>query len=332
MQSQGFTLSSVEATTELEPVPRWLHHCAVLTVCCTAALLAIGAVVTTFQVGMTDPVWPTYPWHLALIDWREPKTGYIIEHTHRLAGWTVGACSIVLCAGLWRFRARRALGWLGIAALLGVIAQGVMGGLRVVFNELHGTDLKMIHGSFASLVFSLLVCIAVLTSVGWPVRVPHADATELTWLRRWSLLTAALIYGQLLLGSLVRHNVHVALGQRGHLFLAFAVVVGVAFLVREVFRNPAATRGMVTAATLLVAFLMLQLMLGIESWIMKFGQGGLVDLRPVTIDQAIVRTGHFLMGSGIFATSVALTLLAFRQSVQARVAVASKVGPLEGTA
>src|SRR5437773_2231249 len=86
--------------------PRWLHRWAVLTVCATFVLLFLGSVVTTFQVGMEDPVWPTAPWHLLFISWDEPRVGFLIEHSHRLAGYIVGCCIIVLAVGLWRFEPR----------------------------------------------------------------------------------------------------------------------------------------------------------------------------------------------------------------------------------
>src|SRR6516225_9513298 len=70
--------------------PQWFHLLALLTVCATFALLLLGAVVTTFRFGMADPIWPTYPWHLLLISWQEPRPGFLIEHAHRLAGYIVG--------------------------------------------------------------------------------------------------------------------------------------------------------------------------------------------------------------------------------------------------
>ena len=90
-----------------QPVPRWLHAWAVLTAVVAAAAVTMGAVVTTFRVGMADPVWPTYPWHLLLISWDEPSPGYIIEHTHRLAAYGAGLCVIVLAVGLWVVGSRR---------------------------------------------------------------------------------------------------------------------------------------------------------------------------------------------------------------------------------
>src|SRR5579872_725127 len=94
---------------------------ALLTVAATVVLLALGSVVTTFRVGMADPVWPTYPWHLLLISWDEPSPGFLIEHTHRLAGYVVGCCVIVLALGLWRTATPRWLAGLGAAALAAVI-------------------------------------------------------------------------------------------------------------------------------------------------------------------------------------------------------------------
>src|SRR6185437_10419128 len=112
-------------TVETRFAPRWLHAWSVLTAAATVALLALGAVVTTFQVGMADPIWPTLPWHLALIDWTEPNPGFVIEHTHRLAGYLIGCCVIVLTVGLLASARRSWLKWLGVAALAGVIALGL---------------------------------------------------------------------------------------------------------------------------------------------------------------------------------------------------------------
>src|SRR5713226_9137275 len=125
-------------TLEPSVSPRWLHRLAVLTVCATVALLALGAVVTTLKVCMADSIWPTYPWHLMLISWQEPRAGFLIEHTHRLAGYFVGCCVMLLAVGLWRLETRRWLRWLGVVALAGVIVQGLLGGFRVRLNALLG--------------------------------------------------------------------------------------------------------------------------------------------------------------------------------------------------
>src|SRR5437763_4329663 len=95
------------------PFPRWLHRWAVGTLAVLFALLTLGAVVTSFCVGMADPVWPTRPWHLLTISWQEPSAGYLIEHTHRLAGFVAGAAVALLSLLFWLSEPRRGLRWAG---------------------------------------------------------------------------------------------------------------------------------------------------------------------------------------------------------------------------
>src|SRR5437764_13359554 len=110
--------------------PRWLHRWAILTLALLFALLALGAFVTSFKVGMADPVWPTRPWHLALIDWQEEGRGFLIEHTHRLAGFVFGAVASILALALWLTEPRPQLRW---GVFLTLVA------LLLAFGQLHGT-------------------------------------------------------------------------------------------------------------------------------------------------------------------------------------------------
>ena len=57
------------------------------------------------------------------------------EHSHRAAGYLVGCCVIILACGLWRSETRRWVRWLGMAALAGVVVQGLLGGFRVKLNK-----------------------------------------------------------------------------------------------------------------------------------------------------------------------------------------------------
>jgi cytochrome c oxidase assembly protein subunit 15 len=277
------------------------------------ALLALGAVVTTFQVGMADPVWPTYPWHLLLIDYSEPKPGFIIEHAHRLAGYVIGCCIIVLTAGLWFSARRNWLKWLGVAALGGVIVQGLFGGFRVVLHALFGTSFAVIHGCFAQVVFSLLVSLAVLTSAKFPdASLSDEDGPRL---RRWSLLFTAVVFLQLVWGALVRHT-GAALAQRFHVLTAFAVVAVAVWFARMVWANPEARRSLGRTLIVLSVLLTLQIALGVESWLGKFAGVLLPELHKPTIGQAIVRVSHVLIGSFILAASVVVTVLAHRRALE----------------
>ena len=54
--------------------------------------------------------------------------GVLYEHSHRLIGSIVGFLTIGLMISIWAKDTRKWLKWLGVIALVAVIAQGVMGG------------------------------------------------------------------------------------------------------------------------------------------------------------------------------------------------------------
>ena len=64
------------------------------TLTCVFAMLALGALVTSFKAGMADNTWPRTPWHLFVIEWE--NWGLVIEHTHRFVGYVLGVLMIVL--------------------------------------------------------------------------------------------------------------------------------------------------------------------------------------------------------------------------------------------
>jgi cytochrome c oxidase assembly protein subunit 15 len=315
---------TMPSSAETRLAPRWLHAWSVLTVCATVVLLALGAVVTTFQVGMADPVWPTVPWHLALIDWQEPNPGFVIEHTHRLAGYIVGCCSIVLAIGFVSSAHSRGLKWLGVAALGGVIVQGLLGGYRVRLHALLGTNLAVIHGCFAQIVFSLLVSLAVVTSARFAGASSLAE--ESPRLRRGALALTALVFLQLVWGALVRHT-NGALAQRMHLLTAFAVVAVAVWFAHQALAAPSSRALLRRPLILLGVLLAVQVMLGVESWLGKFAGVLLPELHKPTIAQAATRVAHVLVGSFILAISVVLTVLAYRPAT-----VPASEGAAEGSA
>jgi heme A synthase len=297
----------LDDTRLTRPAPRWLHVWAILTVAITAVPVALGGWVTTLRVGMADPVWPTTPWYLFFTDWREPRPGFLIEHAHRLAGYVIGVCTIILTAGLWIQGRNKALRWLGVFALAAVIVQGLLGGFRVKLNELFGTDLATIHGVFAQTFFSLLVAIAVLTA---PVRQgePIAPA-PLNQLRRFTVILAGLVFLQVVWGAILRHTPGPAV-QRLHLLTAFVVVAAAIWVIRLA-SAPEYGKRFRRFQLVLIHLLALQVLLGVEAWLGKFASGILPDLERVTPEQVKIRIAHVLVGAGVLATSVAFAIRAF---------------------
>lgn len=294
------------------PVPRWVHAWAILTAAATLPLLGLGGLVTTRDVGMSDPVWPTTPWYLFFASWQEPRPGFFIEHTHRFFGYIVGILTIVLAVALWRTARVKSLRWLGIVCLLGVSLQGVLGGVRVVLNEVAGRQLAATHGVSAQVVFCLLVSAAFLTR---PVRRDDvAGDAERDRCRPFAFLLVGLVFTQLIFGSLVRHN-PTGTAQRLHLFTAFLVVGSAVWLLRAAGESPGLRRETRADAKLLGAFLFVQVALGVEAWMGKFASGVLPQLQHLTTGQVVIRTAHVLVGTGIFATSVVLALRCSRRAV-----------------
>src|SRR5208282_2609948 len=76
----------------------------------------------------------------------------------------VGLMTTVLAVWLWLKDSRPWMRWLGLAAFLGVVAQGVLGGLRVT---LHMDSLGIFHGTIAQLFFVLTCALALFTSRYW---------------------------------------------------------------------------------------------------------------------------------------------------------------------
>jgi heme A synthase len=350
------------------PVPRWLHRWAILAVVATLVLLAIGQLVTSFGAGMADRVWPTEPWYVFRTATEDEKArfrsdfAFFIEHSHRIAGWTVGGIVIVLAVGaLWtepRKAARGAalaglfvlvvsygdfhrglmaqkdvsakdvvlpqkpmltalagaalmiaatlagsagkgLRVLGALALVAVMIQGLLGGFRVKLNELVGTDLAAFHGVFAQVVFGLLAWLAVATAR--PALL--GSVAEARKLHRAASVFAHLIFIQVIFGAWVRHFPG-PLPQRLHFLTAFAATALAVWLLRAVYADPAARARAGRAARWLTVLLVVQLVLGVEAWLAKFG----AELVKVTPQSGATRTLHALVGSGVWAVSLALSL------------------------
>jgi heme a synthase len=292
------------------PPPRWLHVWALLTLVAALPLLFSGAHVTSLDAGMSDPVGFRGPLELLQLLFDAIGLGLRFEYTHRVAGFTVGIAAIVLAAGMAIFDRRPGIRWLGTAALALVCIQGMLGKYRVDLNALFGRDLALVHGALAQIVIATLAGVALVTSRSW-VR-DSAEIAAAPALRRWSLVTAALVYGQLILGGIVRHR-DFLLGSRLHLIGAFVVLGAVLWLIKLA-RDSERRASLASPIMVLAGLVALQLMLGVEAWLARAQMYFLPGV-PSPAHADWLRSAHYVAGTLIFATTVVVALKANRRPI-----------------
>ena len=179
-----------------------LHRFSQFLVACTVVLILAGSLVTSHDAGLSVPDWPTsYGWSMFTFPPSMWVANILYEHGHRLIASAVGFLTIVLAAWLWIAEPRRWVRWLGVAALGAVIAQGLLGGLTVLFFL--PPAVSTAHAGLAEIFFCLTVAIALFTSPGWT---GDAAAVDDATLRRLATATTILIYSQILIGATMRHT------------------------------------------------------------------------------------------------------------------------------
>jgi len=292
----------------------WPHRLAVVLASATLPLLFIGGLVTSKGAGLAVPDWPTtFGYNMFLYPWSKMIGNIFYEHSHRLVASGVGLLTIAMAWVFWFQEPRPWLRRLGIAALVLVILQGVIGGLRVVLLE---HTLAIVHAAFAQLFFALTVSLAVFTSAEWrSVPRPIADGGRL---RRLCALTTGLIYVQALLGAVLRHT-----GERVDLHLIFAglVTLHVILILVRVNKFHRDLPSLKRPASLLGILLFLQLGLGLASYFGKF-----TSLLGVPVDVLILlTTTHVVIGALMLATSLLLTLRTYRLFAPVKPAIDRKV-------
>ena len=283
---------------------RWLHRFACLLAFATFLLIVAGASVTSHRAGLAVPDWPTtygsFMFSFPISKW----VGNIrYEHVHRLIASVVGILTIVLTFWLVRKEPRRWVRRLGVAALGVVIAQGILGGLTV--KLMLPPPISIAHASLAEAFFCITVVLALITSERWIQTSPGTETVNAGLVRRFALASTIVIYLQIILGATIRHS---EAGVLAHIVGAVVVfgcvitsVVMVLFTVkqREFLRHAILLLGLVTA----------QIALGLVTLIVRVPKNADGQLSAV---QIVVPTLHLALGALILATSLAITLKAYR--------------------
>jgi cytochrome c oxidase assembly protein subunit 15 len=292
----------------------------------TFVLLFIGGLVTSYQAGMAVPDWPLSFGSLNPEGWWG-NFPVRLEHGHRLFAMVIGLLVTVLAVWVFLARTSSAVRWLAGAAFIGVIVQGVMGGLRVTLNNDHlmaATIFRVAHGCTAQIELCLLVALAVMLSRGWTERSWKIPGVQLKAVRRLAWIVVFAIFGQLIFGATMRHlgaglaiptfpeanaeggwmpkvhNKYIDINFSHTRVGAVGVTLLVLALTVLVLRQANGEGRLANPATGLLGLLLVQLSLGIAV---------VLHLKPVTLT-----TIHVVNGAAVLALSLLLAMRVSRFS------------------
>jgi len=277
-----------------------VHKFALFVAGWAALLVCAGALVTSEDAALAVPDWP-----LSYGSITPPMVGGIaFEHSHRVIAAILGLLVIALSIVLWRKDERPAVRWLGVAAVGGVILQGVLGGLTVL--KLLHYGLPVMHACLGQIMFATLVAIAVVTSRWWVSDLPQYEDKGSPPIHTVVILNAGAIFLQIALGAAFRHKYSPA---TPHVVWAMGVLVvasWTAIQLRKRFSNsPEISR----IRALLHGIVGVQLLLGIAAlWTRMQSANDPQPLPPVIITTVV----HTVFGAVLFATSILAVLLCYR--------------------
>jgi len=296
----------------------WPHRLAWTLACAVAAMIVSGGLVTSYDAGMDFVGW-----------FRLPRGGptfadQCLNYTHRALADLVLLAAIAAVAVSWRLNGRKSTGRLAVAALLAVIAQGVLCGARMILDEPMIADAA---ACTAPLLLALSAALVTVTSPAWQQRDAAGRHPAARLLQRWSAATTLGLYLLIVLGAQLRHPWPEAwygwclLWIWSKVILAGVISIGVAGLLVYVLRRAGDKPVLVRRAELLGGLLAVQIILGIAAWVTNFGWPAWFRNYVYTFDytiaaegplQVLSTTAHVAFGSLSLAVSVVVTMWSLR--------------------
>lgn len=279
---------------------RGLYRFAVFTSCCTVLLLAAGALVTNNLAGDSVPDWP-----LAYGRLIPPLVGGIrFEYSHRVIAGVVSILTLVLAIWVARVDRRPMARWLGWLALGLVIAQAVLGGIRVLEGD--PAVSATAHAALAQIFFITLAGLTMYLGPWWQSEMPPASdsgSPRATSVGAW---TTGAIFLQVVLGAAFRHG---AIGIVPHLIGAGIVTGLVVWTGRTLKRRFPGVHAVRRGVLWLHSFFGLQVLLGFAAWWAM--SAALAAVQPTALFVTLT-VAHVLGGALLLASSTILTLACFR--------------------
>jgi heme a synthase len=274
----------------------WLHRYATFVAFSTFLLIIAGALVTSNDAGLSVPDWPT-----SFGSFHMPRMvgGVLYEHGHRMIAGAVGILTVLLAIWLWLKEERRWLRWLGIVAVMAVVAQAVLGGITVLFYLPAAVSTG--HATLGQIFFCVTSSIALFTGRDWRWAEDKIEDTSTPSLCLLTTVTTVAIFAQLILGAAFRHS---AFGITPHIVGACLVTLLVLWIAARILMRFASHRGLLRPALLLVGLLVVQIFLGIGSYLMKLAARNAPQPLPPVVH---ITTTHVAVGALVLLSSLFLT-------------------------
>jgi len=293
---------------------RGVYKFAVTTSCCTILLLMAGALVTSKNAADSVPDWP-----LAYGRIIPPLAGGIrFEYAHRVLAALVSVLTLALA--IWVTRADRRplakrLSWIALAL---VLAQAVLGGIRVLVG--HPALSATAHATLAQIYFLTIVGLSLYLSPWWQGDHAQLDDPGSPPARSLALWTTLAILAQLVLGAAFRHG---AFGIQPHMMGAAILIVLVIWTGRTVKKRFKQVRELRLGVVFLHATFGTQLLLGGAAYWAIMNSGD--NFQPSLL-YVILTVAHVLGGALTLAASANVTLKCFRLIRPASFAAADPTG------
>lgn len=281
-------------------------------VAATVLLVVAGGLVTSHKAGLAVVDWPnSFGYNMFLYPLSRMTGGVYYEHAHRLFGSLVGLTTLALAVHLWRVESRSWLRRLASGAVVLVVLQGVLGGLRVTGGFTLSSSpeamapritLAVAHGVLGQLFLAVVVAIAAFASEAWSAESRRRSSPAAGADRALTAALVATLFVQLVLGAVQRH---VERGLLIHITLAVAVLLlavlaGVRLM--GLYRDQPILRRIGRALLVLVTA---QITLGFGSLAAVASRAGEEAFRSWDV---LVRTSHQATGALLLAVAVLAAL------------------------
>ncbi|HEX9745542.1 MAG TPA: COX15/CtaA family protein [bacterium] len=303
-------------TRDKELTPNWIGLFSIVVTFITLILLISGGVVTSKEAGLAVVDWPnSYQYNMFLYPLSKMTGGIYFEHSHRLLGTLVFLSVLVFTLLLRTSELDSRIKNFAWLAVLLVIIQGLLGGLRVTGFLTTSDDpnvtapnitYAIIHGVLGQAIFAIMVSLAIFTSSVWRKSHDPIKAVSGGTDCGLSIALTAIVIIQILTGAVLRHTsgfLHI------HLTFAFIVIVVALFSgirARGIYKD---NRILSKLGKSLLHTVGVQIILGILALIAVNANREAVD-KPFV--EVLLATTHQATGAVILSISVAMVLWTHR--------------------